>query len=314
MRRVFAVMVLLVFSVACGTERGAPTPTVAPTQVASSIPGTTPTTPPKPTAPPGPPSFDVAKAMEHVRALSVEIGKREAGSRADEIAGDYIANAIEVLGWASDEQPFQLPQGGSSTNVIGTPPGFTTDEPYLIVGGHRDSIVGPGANDNATGIGAALEIARIVDIAPVSYPVMFIAFGAEERQPAAGRPHHIGSVHYVAQMSLEARENLVAFVNLDMIGHGDVITCGRLAVGPQDGTKRCTKLAKELKIAAQERVLPDWSDHGSFQKKDMNTAWLWTGTDPCCYHNAQDVYDHVRPADVARSGKLALAIIRSYKD
>jgi hypothetical protein len=303
-----AAVAFLVVATACGTEERPTTPTVAPSPTVV----TTPTPEPTPTPTPKPAPFEVDRAMDHVRALSVEIGKRFAGTRGDAIAADYISGAIERMGWEADEQPFDLPQGGTSSNVIGTPPGFTTNEPYMIVGGHRDSIVGPGANDNATGIGAALEIARVLDASPASLPVMFIAFGAEERQPAPGRPHHIGSVHYVAGMSPIERENLVVFVNLDMIGHGDLIICGRLGVGPKDGTKRCVSHAKTLKIAAEERVLPDWSDHGSFQKRDMNTAWLWTGQDPCCYHNDKDLYDHVRPADVERCGKLALAIIRSY--
>ncbi len=250
--------------------------------------------------------------MDHVRALAVEIGWREAGSEGDAKAADYIVSRIERLGWNAKEQTFPLPQGGESTNVIGMPPGFDDDEPYLIVGGHRDSIRGPGANDNATGVAAALEIARIVDTDPAPLPVMFVAFGAEERQPARNRPHHIGSIYYVSKMSESARKNLVAFVNLDMIGHGDPIICGRMTVGPTNGTRRCVKFAKELGIPADERVLPNWSDHGSFQAQGMNTAWLWTGEVPCCYHNPRDTIDNVRPGDVERAGRLAMAIVRSY--
>ena len=250
--------------------------------------------------------------MDHVRALAVEIGNRQAGTDGDRRAAAYIRERIERVGWDAKEQNFPLPQGGESTNVLGTPPGFDTSEPYLIVGGHRDTIGGPGANDNGTGVAAALEIVRMLDARPAPLPVMFIAFGAEERQPARNRPHHIGSVFYVSKMSDQARENLVAFVNLDMIGHGNPIICGRMTVGPRNGTQRCVRFAKDLGIAAEERVLPNWSDHGSFAAQGMNTAWLWTGEDRCCYHNPRDTIERVRPADVERSARLALTIVRSY--
>jgi hypothetical protein len=310
MRSFALAAVLLLATVACTRERErAATPT-EPSATSRVAPTSAPTAEPTPT--PNLAFFRIETAMDHVRALGVEIGKREAGTEPDRQAAAYIRTAIERLGWDASEQTFPLPQGGESTNVIGKPPGFDDGEPYLIVGGHRDSIRGPGANDNATGVAAALEIVRALQVRPAPLPVMFIAFGAEERQPARNRPHHIGSVYYVSKMSERARDNLVAFVNLDMIGHGDVIICGRMTVGPREGTQRCVDHAKRLDIAADERVLPNWSDHGSFQAQDMNTAWLWTGDDPCCYHNPRDTIDRVRPADVARAGKLALAIVRSY--
>lgn len=257
--------------------------------------------------------FFVDRAMEHIRALAVEIGNRWAGTEGDVLGAAYIEGRLEQLGWDVTQQAFPLPQGGESTNVIGTPPGFTTSEPYLIVGAHRDSIGGPGANDNASGVAGVLEIARAVDARPAPLPVMAIAFGAEERQPAPGRPHHVGSIHYVERMDEAARTNLVAMINLDMVGRGAVIFCGRIEVGPTEGTQRCLDHAERLGIDARERVTPDWSDHGTFAKQDMNTAWIWTGELPCCYHNPRDTIDVIRTDDLRRSGELGLALVRSYE-
>lgn len=311
MRRLSLTLALLLSAVAlsCGREPRLPDATTAAT---ATTPAPTPT--PKPTPDQG--VFFVDRAMEHVRAIGVEIGKREAGTERDRMGAAYIKDRIAELGWSATEQPFPLPQGGGSTNVIGTPPGFSESQPYVLVGAHRDSINGPGANDNATGVAVLLEIARAIDARPAALPVKMVAFGAEEKQPAPGRPHHVGSRFYVPKMSKAARENLVVMINLDMVGHGDVIFCGRLAtrsaMEPLEGTKRCLATAKDLKIAAKERVTPDWSDHGTFQKEGMNIAWLWTGELPCCYHNPRDTVDVVRADDVRRSGLLALALVRSY--
>ena len=306
MRKLLAVCATLLLGAACSGEQASPSPSPSerprPTEPA--------TTSPVPTIDPG--AFGLDAAMEHVRALAVEVGNRMAGTEGDGLAAEYIARRLEALGWRAERRPFPLPQGGESWNVVGIPPGFDEREPYLLLGGHYDSLNGPGANDNASGIGVVLEIARAVDVRPAPLPVLVVAFGAEERQPTPDRPHHIGSLDYVAKMSPDARRNLTAMVNVDMVGHGDTITCGRMSVGPREGTERCVRLAGELDIPARERVTPDWSDNGSFLTEGMNAAWLWTGELPCCFHNPRDTIDVVRPADVDRSGRLALAIVRSY--
>jgi hypothetical protein len=250
--------------------------------------------------------------MEHIRALAVEIGYRPSGSEGDELAASYIAETMQALGWRVERRPFPLPQGGESWNVVGIPPGFDVNAPYLLVGGHYDSLNGPGANDNASGVGVVLEVARALDERPAAVPVLVVGFGAEERQPTPARPHHVGSRRFVEQMTPAARSNLVAMLNVDMVSHGDSIICGHLSSGPREGTDRCLSQGKDLGIAVRERVTPDWSDNGPFLRAGMNAAWLWTGELKCCYHNPRDTIDVVRAPDVERTGRLALAILRSY--
>ncbi|MCJ7446915.1 MAG: M20/M25/M40 family metallo-hydrolase [Bacteroidales bacterium] len=75
-------------------------------------------------------------------------------------------------------------------NIIAVISGTQYPDSLCIIGGHYDNILGtgdpftivPGANDNASGVAAALEIARVMkknNFAPES-KIMFIAFGAEE--------------------------------------------------------------------------------------------------------------------------------------
>lgn len=250
--------------------------------------------------------------MDHVRALSVEIGIREAGSEGDRRASEYIAGQLSKLGWSVERRAFPLPQGGQSWNVVAIPSGFDENQPYLIVGGHYDSLRGPGANDNATGVGVAIEAARMLDDQPASVPVVFVAFGAEEKQPLRGRHHHIGSRAYVAAMSPAARTNLRAFVNLDMVGVGKVMLCPRMKTGPREGALRCVRRAIELGIPSRETVTPDWSDNGSFLRVGLDAAWVWSGNQPCCNHTPRDTIEKVQPATVEWAGRLAMAILRSY--
>jgi hypothetical protein len=75
-------------------------------------------------------------------------------------------------------------------NVIATLEGNSYPDSVCIVGGHYDNIlqsgdpfsIVPGANDNASGVAAAMEIARVMkrkDYSPRN-TIEFIAFGAEE--------------------------------------------------------------------------------------------------------------------------------------
>lgn len=109
-----------------------------------------------------------------------------------------------------------------TANVIAVQPGTdpaVADE-YVVVTAHLDHIgvsderradgdtINNGAMDNATGVAAMLEIARLLKAAPSRRPVMFVALGAEE----IGL---LGSSYHAANPGLATGE-LVANVNFDM--------------------------------------------------------------------------------------------------
>lgn len=257
-------------------------------------------------------AFLGGRAMDHLRAFAEDIGPRSAESAGETLAADYISRQISKLGWRVERRAFPLPQGGHSYNVVGTPPGFRETSRYLIVGAHYDSI-GPGANANASGLGALVEIARALDVRAATLPVMIVAFGAGEQQPTLGSPAEIGSRWFVNEMTEEARSNLEAFVNLDEVGLDDPVACARLSTRRTEATRQCLAVAEVAGIPAYERITPSWSDNGSFQVKGLNAVWLWTGLDECCTHTERDTVEHVHPEAVDRAGRLALAMLRSYQ-
>ena len=85
------------------------------------------------------------------------------------------------------------------------------------MGAHYDSVVaGNGADDNASGVGAMMEIAEEVAAYDRDYDVVFIAFGAEE----VGLK---GSAYYVGQMSQADKDRAVAMINFDSLAVGDIM-------------------------------------------------------------------------------------------
>lgn len=104
-------------------------------------------------------------------------------------------------------------------NIIATLQGNKFPDSISIVGGHYDNIlktgdpfsIDPGANDNASGVSAVLEIARVfkkVNFTPES-TIEFIAFGAEEFGLR-------GSYDYASKSSTSKRK-IKMMLNNDMI-------------------------------------------------------------------------------------------------
>lgn len=82
----------------------------------------------------------------------------------------------------------------------------------VLIGAHYDGVHGsPGADDNATGIAALLEIARVFAAEPAPCPLRLIAFDAEEY----GR---IGSM-LSAQLAAQNGEALRLMISLEMLGY-----------------------------------------------------------------------------------------------
>ncbi|MHA2380359.1 MAG: M20/M25/M40 family metallo-hydrolase [Candidatus Thorarchaeota archaeon] len=70
---------------------------------------------------------------------------------------------------------------GEYKSVVGRLPGYLNAGPILMVGGHYDSVpAGPGANDDGTGVAAALELARVMSQYDWPLDIYFGFWNAEE--------------------------------------------------------------------------------------------------------------------------------------
>jgi Zn-dependent M28 family amino/carboxypeptidase len=253
--------------------------------------------------------------MAHVRELAVGIGPRPTGSPAETRAAAYLEKVLADADYRVHLQPFPLTGGGESANVVAIPPDPELDpaeDRHLLVGGHYDTVPGsPGANDNASGVAVVLEVARVLATRPARLPVVFVAFGAEEGRPG---PHHrtlAGSMHYAGALSPQERRNLVAMINVDMVGRGDTLL-STLRINMKRGVhQRMLSLAGRLGVPAREQMTPQVSDAVPFASQGVETGWLWTGVEPS-YHSPQDTAEKLAPASLDRAGRLILATIRSY--
>lgn len=138
-------------------------------------------------------------------------GPRYTTSEACEDSAEYIYNEFEKLGletrfheWSNDYL--------FGRNVEATLPGINqdSDEIYVICA-HYDTVEGsPGADDDGSGVAAVMTAAKIMRFFNFNHTIRFVAFSGEEQGL-------YGSGFYV-QEAVENNDNIVAALNIDMIG------------------------------------------------------------------------------------------------
>ncbi|MBM3129805.1 MAG: M20/M25/M40 family metallo-hydrolase [Chloroflexi bacterium] len=170
----------------------------------------------------------------------------------------------------------------------------------VVFGAHYDSVeIGAGANDNGSGVAVLLETARALAQKSFKHTLVFIAFDAEE----IGL---IGSRHYVTGLTDDARKQIAAMINFDMLGGG---------AGPLmfDGEGRVGKLAldaaRELGIDARSFTLGAGygSDHASFRNAGIDAVFFMREYD--LLHTPQDTFDQVRADWLGEAGRVAVRVI-----
>lgn len=115
----------------------------------------------------------------------------------------------------------RIPEDATSANVLGILEGTdAANNQVLLITGHLDSrasdvmdkkIDAPGANDDASGVAAILEIARIMSKRSFPATIIFMAVTGEEQG--------LYGATYMAERMLADSVNLIAVLNNDMIGN-----------------------------------------------------------------------------------------------
>ncbi len=145
-------------------------------------------------------------------------GGRLAGTNSNYAARDWIAGKFSEFGYDSISiVPFTGARlwdrvSCQSFNVIACKIGAVFPEQQIIIGGHFDAVPdSPGADDNASGTAATLELARVLRDFETKMTFIFVAFDSEE----SGL---LGAYDYVNR-AIENDDHIVLMINSDMIAH-----------------------------------------------------------------------------------------------
>ncbi len=278
----------------------------------------------------------------HVQVLAGEIGERNAfRPRALRHAEAYIERVWREQGYEVIRHEYEM-RGEKWANLEVTRRVRGMPTALLLVGAHYDSIMGsPGANDNATGVAALLEIARSFTALEPETSVRFVAFVNEE--PPFFRTPQMGS-HVYAHMACARGDDIRAMVSLETIGYYSEAPGsqqfpfpsflfdlafpdrGNFVIFASNWSSRALMRRGVALFRAQSdfpvesiatfELVPgmDWSDHVSFWRAGY-PAFMVTDTALYrypYYHTPQDTPDKVNYEALARVTQGLAAVFRGF--
>lgn len=239
-------------------------------------------------------------------------------------------NRLEVATWIknqflrfgiADAQlfPFQW-QGTTQYNVIATIPGTISPETYIVVGGHHDSItnttpmtLAPGADDNATGSVAAIEMARVMmqnNYQP-KCSIRFMTFAAEEFGLWGAKAY----AQYADDNDLDIR----LMINHDMLANTSPNpTDLRVRLMPYDGFYEFTDYAMGITDQYTD-LIPVYgsansgsSDSFPFWQRGFPVIYYFEYNFSQVYHSDNDTMANLDPAYCTKVIKASTAVAASF--
>ena len=201
----------------------------------------------------------------------------------------------------------------TSYNVIASlKPHKNKDTGQIVtIGAHHDSVPGgPGANDDASGVSAVLELARIFAKTPLDTEIRFLTFGSEERGL-------VGSSFYAKSLPKSDVDRMTAHFQMDMIGGRDAGAdnpAGGLIMYTIDGMKN---LVTDLGSAAGARTMSEAipfgklgrSDHQPFHELGIPSAlFIHSPVEPW-YHQPTDTIDKISKEKLQQATEIVGASV-----
>ena len=245
---------------------------------------------------------------------------RKCGIDGDLVSGDAPAdNLIVASTMKVDVQLTVERESIDVPNVVAWYPGAdeSVNKEYVAIGAHLDHLgvqrdkLFPGADDNASGSAAILQIAKALHESETKprRSVLFMAFCAEERGL-------LGSKYY-CENPVKPLEDMVCMLNIDMIGRNEetdsepasenentihLIGSKQIAEGLHDTVMEANKYINFVFEYDEERVYQR-SDHASFAARGVPVTFLFGGFNPH-YHKTTDTLEGINFGKIANAARL----------
>jgi Zn-dependent M28 family amino/carboxypeptidase len=225
-----------------------------------------------------------------------------------------MARVFRRAGLRVGIQEFRVPGHGRSRNVIGI---YQTPRACLrIVMAHTDSTpAGPGANDNASGLGVLATLAGRLELIGPRCDVWLVATGAEERI-YTGSPDHLGALALARRARARGgRDRLRFALSLDEVGR-DYPFWLRSPVSSPRRRVEGALLAAAGRVGTSVTWVRDEStgnsDHREFELLGLPGAKLGVGAggEPC-RHTACDVPSRLHPSSLALARRMTAEALRA---
>ncbi len=237
--------------------------------------------------------------------LYTHLGDNRGFGPQHDLARENIASYFAGLGLSTVQEPFQY-NSQTYYNVVATKIGAERPNDVYLVGAHYDSVNNPGADDNASGVAAVMELARVLSQYQFEATLCFVAFDREEQGL-------YGSNAYAAA---HAADQIRGMISLDMIAYNpgglnkvrlyDYVPGGEikadLAAAFDAYGRGVTAVVESASIGA--------SDHRPFEQRGFDAALViehevWSNP---YYHQASDSVDTFGYLDYEFASKVTGAI------
>ena len=283
---------------------------------------------------------DTTRALleRHVSVLATDIEVRnEARMSAYDSAAMYVQTAFEALGYAVTSLPYDA-RGKRYRNLEVVLPGRRYPGQMVVVGAHYDNVPDtPGADDNASGTAALLELGRLLRDRPMDRTVKLVAFANEE--PPFFFTEDMGSRVY-AKAARTRGDSIIAMLSLETLGYysdkpksqryppilgwfypdrGDFV--GFVGnIGSRSLVHRAiasfrshTQFPSQASAAPMQIPGISWSDQWSFWKEHYDAIMI-TDTAPFRNDNYHLETDRANTLDYARMARVVHGVARVVQD
>lgn len=266
-------------------------------------------------------TFDETTIIEMINQISMSLllkyhqglmkfGPRYTGSISCNLAAQYIYDSFQQMGLTVEFHEWHY-SGFHSKNVVATLYGNDpTSTAEFILCGHYDTVAGsPGANDDGSGTAAVLAIASVLSQYTYNHTIRFITFSGEE----VGT---YGSFTY-ARNAYFRGDNIVAVLNMDMIGYANSAEGGRvLRFFPPSRSHWIADYADTIAEKYNEIIdmnivtLPGYrgADNQAFVDYGYDGVWIAHQDGYPWGHTPDDTPNHLNWTYYEKTTKLMLAI------
>ena len=271
------------------------------------------------------PAIDSARLMADLTRLSHDsMAGRATGTPENAKARAWLVSEVRRLGLESVAGQYELPfvtpgrRGADSVrgaNVVGFLRGRTDTSTVIVVSAHfdhvgvRNGLIFNGADDNASGTAAVLQMIAYFKAHPPKHSMLFAFFDAEEMGL-------LGAKAFVARPPMPI-SRVVANVNLDMVSRSDSARLWAAGGAPWPQLRPLLEgLAADapvtLKLGFDTGTGRDnWmqlSDQGAFHTAGI-PAVLFSVEDHADYHQPTDDVERIQPAFYVASVRTIAAFI-----
>lgn len=238
-------------------------------------------------------------------------GPRESGSIAERDTVNDINSLLKSYGYEVSVQPFSVESGSGErkggTNVVGMRRAESRDADIVIIGTYHDTAEeSPGANDNASGVAAFLETARLLADLPTDTELRFVSTAGHETE-------YEGTRHYVDSLNSGDRKRIIGEIELGPMGSR---SDRGIILGTEDGSQ--TLLGSMLQVSSREVLGEQWQleerpqgDHAVFYRGRIPSVVVRQGTDS---FEAGTVFDETAAVDAERVAQVVNVVARTVAE